>query len=269
MVRATPTASEAAGGTSAPEVAAERPFPGIDAERLRDGRIVIVGLGGIGSFLARVVTMFAASLKDVKIRVALIDGDTFEERNQARMEVPDLGNKAALVCGQLSAAFGRPRLNLRPVECYVDEDNVDQLIVERDIVFSCVDNHATRKLIGARCEQLDDVVLISGGNDGVEGEQRGTYGNVQVYVRSEGRDLNVPITRFHPEIAHPADEVPGPSCVDLAASTVPQIVFTNFFAAAVMGAAFHRLLTSEQAAVLYDEACFDVFEARVVPHHFG
>ena len=150
------------------------PFPGIDVNLVGRGRLVIVGLGGIGSFLARLVTLFAASLGDVAIRVVLIDGDSFEERNAARMEVPDLDNKAALVCSLLSSAFGRPRLSIRPVESYLDVDNVEELIRERDIVFSCVDNHATRKLIGERCERLDDVVLISGGNDGVEAGQRGT-----------------------------------------------------------------------------------------------
>ncbi len=246
--------------------AGELPFPGIDVNLVGRGRLVIVGLGGIGSFLARLVTLFAASLGDVAIRVVLIDGDSFEERNAARMEVPDLDNKAALVCSLLNCSFGRPRLSIRPVESYLDVDNVEELIRERDIVFSCVDNHATRKLIGERCERLDDVVLISGGNDGVEAGQRGTYGNVQVYVRREGRELNPSITRFHPEIREPEDEVPGPSCADLAATTAPQIVFTNFLAAAVMGAAFHRLLTSEPGAAMWDEACFELFEARVLAH---
>lgn len=241
----------------------------IDRSILEHGRIVIVGLGGIGSFLARLVTLFVSSLSDLRARILLVDGDTYEERNRERMEVPRLENKAAVLCDTLNAAFGRPKLFIRPVEDYVSQANVEELIQEEDTVFSCVDNHATRKLLSERCAKLQNVVLISGGNDGVENGQRGTRGNVQLYVRRDGRDQTASLTRYHPEIREPEDEVPGPSCSDLQATTAPQIVFTNFFAAGAMGAAFHRLLWSGLEGEMYDEACFDIFEARLLPHFLG
>ena len=74
------------------------------------------------------------------------------------------------------------------------------------------------------------------------------------------------LTAFHPEIEHPADEVPGPSCADLAATTAPQIVFTNFFAAAAMGSAFYQLL---QATLPASESCFDILEGLWVPQDLG
>lgn len=243
----------------------------LDVDQLRGRTIVIVGLGGIGGFLARLIVLFLRSLRDVPVRVCLVDGDHYEDRNRDRMEAPDLDNKAVVMAELLTEQLGRAKLSIRPVDQFVNDDNVQQLVSDGDIVFSCVDNHATRKLLGARAEALDNIVLISGGNDGVEGDKQGSYGNIQLYRREGGHDLHPPLTRFHPEIADPVDEVPSESCEDLVASTAPQIVFTNFFAAAVMGNAFYRLLRrdSPNAGEMYDEACFDILEARLVPQRFG
>jgi len=241
----------------------------INTERVAWGRVVIVGLGGIGSHLCRLVTMFNSSLKDTNVDMLLIDGDNFEERNRERMEVISLGNKAELVAGEMTRVFGRPGLFIDHAPVYLDEENVGDLLQEGDIILSCVDNHATRKIISDHCTTLRDVALISGGNDGVDDEANGAYGNVQVYVRRDDIPESAALTDFHPEIQEPDDEVPGPSCVDLAETTAPQIVFTNFFAAAVMGNAYYRLLRADEGAgeawTYYDEACFDILQARLEP----
>src|SRR5262249_62417186 len=114
--------------------------------------------------------------------------------NTYRMDVPDFDNKAVAAANSLARLFGRPGLHLRWVPQYVTRENV-QTIQAGDCVLLCVDNHATRKLVRDRCAELPDVVLISGGNDGVENGQAGTHGNVQVYVRTGGRDLNPPLGR--------------------------------------------------------------------------
>ena len=57
-----------------------------------------------------------------------------------------------------------------------------------------------------------------------EGLTEGTAGNVQVFVRRDGENHNPSLTRFHPEIRDPQDEVPELSCAGLAATTAPQIV---------------------------------------------
>ena len=242
--------------------------PPLALSLIEAGRIVFVGLGGIGTAVCRPVTRFVASRRGLRARIVLVDGDSYEERNRERMEVPELGNKAEVFCGLLSSAFGRAGLHIRPVDRFVRPDNVDELIVERDIVLAAVDNHASRKLLSERCEKLRNVVLISGGNDGIEEGKEGTYGNVQVFRRRDGRQLNATLTRFHPEIFQPEDMIPEESCEDLAAGTAPQLIFTNFFAAAVMGCAFYRVLREATTGSMYDEACFDILEAKLVPHRF-
>jgi hypothetical protein len=130
-------------------------------------------------------------------------------------------------------------------------------------VLLCVDNHATRKLVSDHCGTLPSVALFSGGNDGVEPpRQRGTYGNVQVYLRRDGKDLTAPLTRFHPEIANPAGKLPTElSCVELAAST-PQILFTNL---AVASALLNAFFAYGCGRLTYQEVKFDVLEARMLP----
>ena len=155
----------------------------LGVELLTRGRIVIIGLGGIGLILSRYLTLFLAAFSE-EFRVLLCDGDAFEPANSYRMDVPDFDNKAVAVADQLAQLFGRSGLHLRWVPEYVTAENVQQVIQSGDCVLLCVDNHATRKLVSDHCGQLHDVVLISGGNDGVEHDQRGTYGNVQLYVRS-------------------------------------------------------------------------------------
>ena len=242
------------------------PLP--NAEWLLTGSVVVVGLGGIGAFFSRLITMYLAALDDLSIRILLVDGDAYEDRNRSRVEIPEYGNKAEVVCGTLQEAFGRPGLAIRPIDAFVDTENVAEIIGERDVVFACVDNHATRKVLSDHVSTLDDILLISAGNDGVEGNLHGTYGNVQVYQRRGGVELHPPLTRFHPEIAEPEDQVPGPSCADLAATTAPQIIFTNFFAAAAMGSTLFSILSARAGGVVPDETCFDIVEARMTPLHF-
>ncbi len=244
------------------------PLP-LDLGRIGAGRIRVIGLGGIGGTVATTVVRFVSALREVNAHIDLIDGDAFEERNRERMDFPDFGNKAAVIAEDLLDRYRRPGLVIRGVEHYLDAENVGKWIAEGDIVLLCVDNHATRKLVSDRTAELADVILISGGNDGVEGGERGTYGNVQVYRRDGGVERNPPLDRFHPEIAEPADHVPGPSCIDLAGTDAPQITFTNLVAAAAMGSAFYRELLTDSPAERYDESCFDIEEAVWRPVRLG
>jgi molybdopterin/thiamine biosynthesis adenylyltransferase len=159
------------------------------------------------------------------------------------------------------------QLTLVAIEEYLQSDNLDRLLREDDLVLLCVDNHATRKLVSEHCGKLNNVSLISGGNDGV-GEDghgktlRGTYGNVQIYLRRGGRDASPSLTRYHPEIDKPADKLPSDlSCTDLIAS-VPQIVFTNLATASAMLNATWLLLCG---ALHYSELCFDIADGLMRP----
>src|SRR5439155_14366141 len=190
--------------------------------------VKLIGLGGVGSILARYGAIFLASLGP-EVRLVLIDGDTFEPANSTRMFFPDYGNKAAVVRSELLPRFAESNLSLIAVEEFLTPENVTRLIHPGDICLLCVDNHATRKLVNDYCSGLAEICLISGGNDGVGTDgsgvaRRGTFGNVQIYLRLDNLDLTPPLTHQHPEIAQPADRIPTEqNCTELVAS-VPQIL---------------------------------------------
>jgi len=178
-----------------------------------------------------------------------------------------IGNKAAVTRDELLPRLIESSLSLTAIEEYVTPDNIENLIQDGDIVLLTVDNHATRKLVNDYCSQLREVCLISGGNDGVGKDaagalRRGTYGNVQVYVRRQDRDITPPLTRHHPEIQTPGDRLPtDQGCADLIAS-VPQILFANL---AVASALLNTLWLQLCGALHYGEICFDIADGLMRP----
>jgi hypothetical protein len=130
-----------------------------------------------------------------------------------------------------------------------------------------VDNNATRKLVNDHCAGLDDICLISGGNDGIGPDsggttRRGTYGSVQILLRRHGTSVTPDLARHHPEIRDPADRHPADlSCTELAAS-VPQILFANV---AVASAMLNTLWLHLCGALHYGELALDVADGLMRP----
>ncbi len=229
--------------------------------------VKVIGLGGTGGILVRYLLMYLAAL-GVAVRVVLIDGDEFEPQNAARMFFSRHGNKAAVVREDVGAAVGDSALTLSAVEEYVTPDNLERLLHDGDVVFLAVDNHATRKLVAEYCAaKLDNVCLISGGNDGVGEDStghavRGTYGNVQVHLRRDGHDETPSLLAYHPEIASPADKLPTDASCTEAMASVPQILFANLAAASAMLNAFYLHVCRDLG---YAEVCFDIRDALMRP----
>ncbi len=223
-------------------------------------RYVLVGLGGIGAQVLRLLVPFLYS-RDLQTTVVAADGDTFEHGNRERMLFDRLGPKAEVLCEELAPHYGEG-VNLLPISRYVTADNVATLVGEGDVVFCQPDNHATRRIVEQRCARLDEVVLISGGNDGVADGSSGTYGNVQLYLRRDGQDVTNAISRFHPEIANPADHLPTEVGCAEAAVSAPQLLFTNATVAAAMLSSFYALLSG---CLEYEELYFDTLLGRMVP----
>lgn len=222
--------------------------------------VKLIGCGGIGGHLAPTLCQFLHAERTAA-HVAVVDGDAFEESNRSRMRFRAYENKAVAVARELAGAFGDV-LTIEPVPEYVTAGNVRAIVAERDVIFLAVDNHATRKLVGAACAALRDVVLISGGNDGVEDGREGTYGNVQLVRRVGGRDVTHSLEHFHPEIREPADRPPGAmGCAELALAGVPQLLFTNLAVASAMLNVFYGVL---RGAVGYEEVYLDILKNRVV-----
>lgn len=221
-------------------------------------RIIVVGLGGIGSFLSLVLCRYLNFTNYCK-RVVLVDGDRYGRENLARQNAglqDDAKNKAEAQVEYLKRLFNT--LTIVPVSQFVTEKNVSEIISEKSIIFLAVDNHATRKIISDRCKRLQDVVFISGGNEL-------TDGNVQVYIKRNGRSRTPPIEKFHPEIEHPEDRNPAElSCDELTRMAgSEQIIFTNLMAACLMLNAFYTIVVEKP--LRYSEVYFDIERNKTLP----
>lgn len=228
-----------------------------------NSRVKVVGLGGIGCWLLPPLVLFLKNMRQ-PVRLTLIDGDTFDPvGNAGRMLFQSAGNKAEVKAAEIIALAGTCDVSILAVPEYVSPHNIEQLIRDGDIVFLCVDNHPTRKLVSDHCGRLQNSLIISGGNEGVDPpRERGTYGNVQVAWRRLGKDLTAPLTKYHPEIAQPAGKLPTEmDCIELAQSK-PQIHVTNHAVASAMLSAFFAYACGQLS---YQEVKLDVLDARMLP----
>jgi hypothetical protein len=222
--------------------------------------VKVIGLGGIGAQVAQAMAQFLSSRRVCKTLV-LIDGDAYEEDNRDRVVFTECENKAVVKARELGRAAPE-RLTVLPVPSYVTPRNARRLIGEGEVVFVCVDNHASRKVVADRCRRLDDIVLVSGGNDGVEDGRAGTFGNTQIHVRRGGRDVTNPLTRFHPELARPRDRRPDQrDCAELVQSA-PQLLFTNLAVAASMLSAFYAWWAG---SLDFEEVYLDIALGQATP----
>ncbi|MBU1695063.1 MAG: ThiF family adenylyltransferase [Verrucomicrobia bacterium] len=258
---------------------AEQPFLPLEPKYPDKGfSIKVVGLGGTGSQVARGACLFLGAA-GTDSRIVLLDGDAFEPANAARMFFSRPGNKAAVLSEDLQPFLAGSRVTLLAAGEFITAENMPRWIVPGDVVFLCVDNHATRKLVSDFCagrgghSAPQDITLISGGNDGIEtaadGEaRRGTYGNVQVYLRRNGEDVTPDLCKFHPEIQTPRDHLPTDKGCSEMMDSVPQLVFANLLVASVMLNTFFLLVCG---ALAYHEIAFDLAEGlcRPVSTHKG
>lgn len=214
---------------------------------MKHQRIVIVGLGGIGSQMLPSLLHYLTSIR-FQGEVVLVDGDMYELKNLNRQLVPEQGvglNKA----DALAEAWQHLPLALTPIPEYIDPENIDLLVREGDLVICGVDNHYTRRLIDEYITRLLNVTFVSGGNDL-------TDGNAQIVRRRNGKALDPRLTQVHPEIAEavePPDFTPG---CDRMVNAAPQIIVTNLMVACTMLNAVWAIM--EEREIPYSEVYVDV-----------
>jgi hypothetical protein len=211
--------------------------------------IVIIGLGGIGSILSEKICQFLHYYKNGlsndenfakemgitppifdDIIVTLVDGDSYEIRNRQRQDFSQIGQKAEIKERDLREKYGL--LTYQSVNEYITENNINGIIKENDIVFICVDNHKSRKIINNHCKTLNNISVFSGGN--------GFHlANSQRYIRKNGVDIRPNLTKFHPEIENSGNDHPNDLGCQALAQAEPQLVFANFGAAFSMAISFY------------------------------
>ncbi len=220
-------------------------------------RHIIVGGGGVGSFvlpvLCRYLNFDTATVSPHE--VLIIDKDRFEPRNKKRQHFTGTGGKAEVLVEMYQALF--PQILFEAHAVYLNDDNIYGYVGEGDMVFCCVDNHASRKVLTEYVETLRDATLISGGNEYHDG-------NVQVHCRRAGETILPMLSYLHPEIGSPTDVHPDNlTCEDRAAEGSPQLIFANATVATLMCNAYWCITSCGNLP--YSEAYFDLKNGVVRP----
>jgi molybdopterin/thiamine biosynthesis adenylyltransferase len=211
-------------------------------------RIVLVGLGGIGSQLLPPLVRYLACRREPRPLLVLVDGDAYEPGNRTRQIFPAdaIGSNKAEA---LAEAY-RGGLTIQAVGDYLAEANVAELIRPDDLVLLAVDNHWTRSIVDRHLASLDDVMLISGGNDE-------TDGNVQLVRRRNGAFVDGSLTEIHREISRATEaEFAARNGCERQAEERPQLVVTNLMVASAMLNCLWAVL--ELGSVSYSEVYLDV-----------
>jgi len=133
-------------------------------ERLRRSKVVVVGLGGLGT----ISTLYLALAGVGHIR--LIDQDTVELNNLHRQVLYSLNN---MRYPKVEAAADRirqvnPDVKIEPIPENVRESNVDKLISSFDCIVDGLDNMRTRYLLN-RASVRHKIPYVFGAAIGIEG----------------------------------------------------------------------------------------------------
>ena len=143
-------------------------------ERLKNAHVTIVGVGGVGSWVAEALVRTAIG------RITLIDGDTIEESNTNR-QLPALnGNygqkKVTVLANRLKAI--NPDLEITVIDQFIDADNIDSVMAPCDVLIDCIDSLSVKTLLVAKGKENARYVLTSGGAGGKVDSSRVAYDDV-------------------------------------------------------------------------------------------
>jgi len=85
-------------------------------------RIVVIGLGGVGSILIERLARFLNYSVDTKSELVLVDGDMYELKNMERQEFLDFGKKAEVKANEIKVQYNK--LKVSPIPLFVDAANI-------------------------------------------------------------------------------------------------------------------------------------------------
>jgi hypothetical protein len=189
-------------------------------------KYVLIGAGGTGSHFIAPGLAYLRSLHDKKNEeweLVIVDGDAYESKNLER-QIFDPSftgmNKAEALVSMYS------HYPVRAIPQFVGEEDLKTIIGEHTTVFIGVDNFSLRALVEQRALKLKNCIVINAGNEMHDG-------NVQLWVRSGGKNKTPRLSFCHPEIAYISDEDRAyMSCLQV--SQLPggeQLIIANFTAA--------------------------------------
>ncbi len=148
----------------------ERRFGGIArlygderAARIRDARVCVIGIGGVGSWTAEALARSGVG------GITLIDLDHVAESNvnrQIHALEPEFG-RAKVDAMQARIAAINPACAVTAIEEFIDEQNLAQLIgSSHDVVIDAIDNVRAKAALAAWCRRGRQRLVMCGGAGG-------------------------------------------------------------------------------------------------------
>lgn len=144
--------------------------------RLKQARVLIVGVGGLGSPIALYLTSAGVGT------LGLIDDDTVSESNLQRQVLysePEIGLSKAEQAGKRLQALNS-QVHIETYSERLTADNAEAIIGRYDLVVDGCDNFATRYLINDTCVRMGKVYIY--------GAIRAFDGQVSVFNYQGGPD---------------------------------------------------------------------------------
>lgn len=134
-------------------------------------RVVIAGMGGSGTWIARMLSTILAPNEEVT-KMVFVDGDHFSRSNKLRQDFSEDNinvNKAEAKAAELAPYTVIP---IEFVDKYLSDDNISSIIQNGDIVVSAVDCTLTKRMIDERCQTLETCLLVTLGNELYDGDSQ-------------------------------------------------------------------------------------------------
>lgn len=120
-------------------------------QKLRNARVLIVGMGGLGSPIALYLTGAGVGT------IGLIDADTVSISNLQRQVLyteTEVG-ESKVVCAERRLKALNSEVNFETYQCMLTKENAEEIIGKYDIVADGTDNFATRFIISDVCERMN------------------------------------------------------------------------------------------------------------------
>lgn len=158
-------------------------------EALKEARVLVVGLGGLGCASSQYLASAGVG------HLTLLDFDTVSLSNLQRQTLHSDAtlDQPKVVSAQAALSRINPHVTITPVNALLDETALRALISEHDLVLDCTDNVAIRNQLNAGCFAAK-VPLISGAAIRMEGQ-------VTVFTYKEGEPCYRCLSRLFGENA--------------------------------------------------------------------
>ena len=227
-------------------------------------RCVVVGIGGIGSWLSDGLVRML-EFKDPGSILILVDGDEFEPKNQERQSFGGLGNKADVKAAELTPYFSKTFIAPKAqwiVESFDDPEleetetaiTAKALLRDGDVVFAVVDNFSARKILFDAAREFDNIDVFTGGNDDA------LFVSTYHYQRRDGVDITDHPAEYHEDFVNPPDRNPGlMSCQEKAMLRGgTQLIASNITAAAILMGRYQHTIIDGNDPCSAGEIMFDL-----------